>query len=1033
MITMDWKRIFRANYAQMIFVCAAFALMVLIGCISVGNVLRKEKLSTVTVALDESEKTIRAYLREPKIAFESIYTSVGDMLDRNESQEAVLAYLTQITNTMAEKEEGVMGFLAVYGYIRGEFIDGIGLNPGDDFIPQQRPWYQLAVRNDEAEYTAPYLDAKTGTMVMSLAQEIYGASGDYYGVLSMDINISWLMEYAETLQFAEGGYGMIVNEFIYVIAHPQDQYRNIPLQDLGDGYAEIAGMLRVNSDISAVSIRDIDNTRVITFFKQLYNGWYIGVVMPNGSYYADLYFTAFLLAALGIALMATLNLILLRLSAAKIRSEEESKSKTSFLAQMSHEIRTPMNAIIGMAELALREDIPITAYEHILTIKQSGANLLSIINDILDFSKIESGKLEIITRDYQFASLINDVINIIRMRVMDTPLRFVANIDSSIPAILIGDEVKIRQVLLNLLSNAVKYTDEGFVSLTIACEITDKNTAALTIEVADSGRGIKEEDMDKLFGNFVQIDMMDNKGIEGSGLGLAITQHMVKAMGGSITVHSTFGKGSTFTVSLIQKFGQYNKLASVENPEQKSILVYERRGIYADSIVQTAKNLGVLCTIAATESAFYKEMEKGTYTFVFISSYLLQKAKRVIAKLKSGAKIVLLTEFGEAIAESHLSILTMPVHTVSIANILNDVSDSYQINIGPTVQFTAPSAKILIVDDVNTNLKVAEGLMKPYQMQIDLCKSGREAVAAIQQNHYDLVMMDHMMPEMDGVEATKRIRALDVDYAKNVPVIALTANAVSGAREMFLQNGLDDFLSKPIDTYKLYSILEKWIPKEKQVKSVIENKEDAAHNTLEISGVDTVRGIALTGGTLDHYIKTLTIFHMDGKQKIDEIHSSLASDNLSLYVICVHALKSALASIGAVKLSEAANALEAAGNKGDWEYIDVCNDTFLLELEVLLRNISEVLPSRNGDIPPTPTSLERNEAIRRMVQYLQAFKPALEALDISGINSAVDCLQEFKADREYGAAIENILLDTLIGEYEDAISLIDTLLRDMLH
>jgi signal transduction histidine kinase len=285
----------------------------------------------------------------------------------------------------------------------------------------------------------------------------------------------------------------------------------------------------------------------------------------------------------------------------KEKAETLARTKGDFLAKMSHEIRTPMNAIIGMAELALREDIPDSGREHVLTIKQAGTNLLSIINDVLDFSKIESGKLEIIPAEYLFSSLVNDVISIIRTKVIDLDILFVANIDSNIPNALFGDEIRVRQVFLNILSNAVKYTEKGFVSLTVKGTVINENTVGLAIEVTDSGRGIKQENIEKLFGDFVQIDMSSNRGIEGTGLGLAITRSIVKAMGGEISVASEYGKGSIFSVMLPQKIRSLQKLAFVQAPQDKSVLLYEQREIYSSSILRSLKNLGVSCAQVSSD------------------------------------------------------------------------------------------------------------------------------------------------------------------------------------------------------------------------------------------------------------------------------------------------------------------------------------------------------------------------------------------------------------------------------------------------
>jgi PAS domain S-box-containing protein len=516
--------------------------------------------------------------------------------------------------------------------------------------------------------------------------------------------------------------------------------------------------------------------------------------------------------------------------AAEEAAKAASRAKSGFLAKMSHEIRTPMNAIIGMAELAMRAKDLNNAREHIITIKQAGSNLISIINDILDFSKIETGKLEITPAEYLFSSMINDVINIIRMRAVDTQIRLLVNIDSKIPDALTGDEIRIRQILLNILGNAVKYTEKGFVTLTVYGEPINENNINLIMEIMDTGKGIKQEDLNNLFIEYKQLDQESNRGIEGTGLGLTITRSIVVAMGGKIDVYSEYGKGSCFTVTLPQAVRSPKPLAQVENPDNKKALIYEKREIFADSIVLTIDNLGVKSTVVSTDSEFFELMKKQKFDFIFISFELYTKNKEEILKYESEVKIVILTEFGETIQDKKLNVISMPAHSISIANILNGKSDtfSYDDNNELIVSFTAPQANILVVDDIITNLNVAKGLLSPYETQITLCKSGMMALNAIKTNRYDVIFMDHRMPEMDGIETTQHIRAYGGEdpYYKDVPIIALTADAVSGVKEMFLENGLNDFLSKPIDTIKLNSVLEKWIPREKQHGSVISSRKE---------------------------------------------------------------------------------------------------------------------------------------------------------------------------------------------------------------
>jgi len=695
-----------------------------------------------------------------------------------------------------------------------------------------------------------------------------------------------------------------------------------------------------------------------------------------------------------------------------------SKAKSDFLAKMSHEIRTPMNAIIGMAELAMRKNMSDAVREHIITIKQAGNNLLAIINDILDISKIESGKLEIVSSNYEFSSLINDVVSIIRMRIIDSSISFVVNIDCKIPNLLFGDETRVRQVLLNILSNAVKYTKRGHVSFSVNGKIIE-NTVILTIDVSDSGNGIKPEDLKKLFGEFVQIDLASNKGIEGTGLGLAITKNLIKMMNGDINVKSEYGKGSSFIITLPQKIQSPEPIAMVENSKEKKVLVYEQNKIYANSIAGTVDNLGVECKQVESDEELRENLKSKNYTFLFVSYSLHENAKNIMQDLDSKTKMVVLAEFGIAVVDINLSVLPMPAHSISIANILNGVSDSftYSSNENETIRIIAPSAKILIVDDIETNLKVAKGLMQPYQMKIDSRLSGAEAIEAIKENSYDLVFMDHMMPEMDGVEATRRIR----EMGGKLPIIALTANAVSGTKEMFLSSGFNDFLSKPIDIVHLNSVLEKWLPEEKQEKAMESVKENDYKTDFEIDGVDVKKGIFMSGGTLKGYIEILSTFHKDGVNKIDEIKECLETDNYLLYTTYIHALKSASASIGALDLSEIAKDLEIAGNNKDLAYIEQYNPEFLKAFEVLLNNINKaLLASKNNEQSTVDFEILKHE--------LNKLKVAISAYDFGAIDDAVNTLRAF-TQSIFGESIENILQKTLIGEYDEAVAMIDAIIQ----
>ncbi len=720
----------------------------------------------------------------------------------------------------------------------------------------------------------------------------------------------------------------------------------------------------------------------------------------------------------------------------KIEAERNAHTKSIFLANTSHEIRTPMNAILGMVELILRKDISPDVYEDAITIKQSGENLLSIINDILDFSKIESGKFEITPATYQFASLIHDVVNIIRVKLSDKPILFIVNVDNHLPKELYGDISRVRQVLLNLLSNAVKFTTEGYISLFVSGEtVPGESTIKLYFEVTDTGFGIRREELSKLFGDFVQLTARPS--VEGTGLGLAISRSLCRLMGGDITVVSEFGAGSTFTASVIQEIRNTADFAVVENPQSKSVLVYDDRQVYAESISRSIFDLGAKCYIALNKDSLTEMLKRRSYEFIFINSALYKNARSTVRLLAGNAVIGVLTEQNEIAMFPESVTITTPAYAISLANVLNgnNEEDGFMQSTGPRIRFSAPDARILLVDDVPTNLKVARGLVAPYRVKVDTALSGEEGIRLVNKNHYDLVFMDHMMPVMDGVDAMHRIREQGGAYSR-LPIVVLTANAVVGMKEKFLKEGFNDYLSKPIDTLRLDEVLFRWIPRAKHQspqKGEGQNARDIMRNGILIDGIDTVEGVRMANGSMESYLDILSVYVKDGRNRLD-ILTHLAADMdtgnhdkkfCADVGMQAHALKSASASIGAKKLAEEALNLEMAGKADALEFIKLNLSAFCAELSDLIDRVDAVVPHSNAvesAVQPQGEALLTGD---EREQFLR-LKEALDDENIGAVDSLFDDLKR-KAGSALKGKLEVISDHILVAEFKEAAEIVEEL------
>lgn len=516
-------------------------------------------------------------------------------------------------------------------------------------------------------------------------------------------------------------------------------------------------------------------------------------------------------------------------------AQKAEHSKSDFLANMSHEIRTPMNAIVGMCELVLRDDdLSDNVRSNCCCIRAAVESLLAIINDILDFSKIDSGRFELVPDEFNIASTINAAISMAETRRGSKNIEFIVNVDPNIPRGIIGDEARIRQVIVNLMTNAVKYTEKGSITLTVS-QTRQEYGINLFVSVADTGIGITEEHLDKLYTSFYRVDTKKNRSIEGTGLGLAISKKLIDQMGGFISVKSEYGVGSDFRFVIPLKVRDREPFIAVNEPQNvcaAAFLDTEGHGRRtARNIEKMEDMLHVEIMTCDTAEKLKAAAERRSITHLFVSREKYMENQKLIGEFAETSNVYVVQERAGAVTlPSNIHCIYKPFYSISAASVFNNENIVQSRNM--QIKFTAPDAKILIVDDNALNLKVAAGLMKPYRMQLFTAESGAKAIEMLRTEKFDLVFMDHMMPDMDGVEATKIIRSQSGEYFRELPIIALTANAVNGAREMFIGSGMNDFLAKPIEVAALDKTLRNYLPK-RYIKTA-EQQKDAPEPKNEV-------------------------------------------------------------------------------------------------------------------------------------------------------------------------------------------------------
>ena len=669
---------------------------------------------------------------------------------------------------------------------------------------------------------------------------------------------------------------------------------------------------KVTSETGTMTMNNSKGEECVISYTPLksMNTWFLLAYIPEGELKAANTVVDWLLlgmVTLGLLSLLIFNYLILMLYNKKLAEAAEAanlanEAKSHFLSTMSHDIRTPMNAILGLNEMVLRDshEEEIVAYSE--SIRTAGKTLMGIINDILDFSKIEAGKMDIIDVDYSFVSMLNDLVNMVQGKARDKGLSFDIEVDRDIPAILHGDEIRIKQVITNILSNAVKYTKEGSITFKAGFEKMEENpdSVKLIISVKDTGIGIKPEDMDRLFVAFERIDENKNRNIEGTGLGMSIAQSFLRMMGSSIEVESQYGKGSTFSFELVQGVRDWSPIGNYEETFKRAV----------------------------SERKRYRE------------------------------------------------------------------------------SFTAPDARLLVVDDTEVNLLVFKNLLKRTKLQIDTATSGNEGIALYKRNKYDAIFLDHMMPEKDGIETITEMKGIQDSPNTLTPIICLTANAISGMREMYINAGFDDYITKPIDPKRLEVLLFEYLPKEKIAPASDDSSDGDCFIpdfVWKIRSIDVNAGI-LHCGSQKSYMDTLKTYFDSGQKNAEEIEKYWNGKDIKNTTVKIHALKSTSRVIGAMELGDFAARLEKAGEEGDVKTLETDIEKLLIMYRNLLTEM-EMLGSIDGGVEGSDKPLILEQDIKKTYETISKL---CEAFDFNGVAETVKSLEKYRFPEREAAKFETI-------------------------
>ncbi|MCL2277164.1 MAG: response regulator [Treponema sp.] len=836
----------RPLYIQVLFTFLAFTAMVILSYFFMRDIIHANLVRNTESVFSFAQYQLEADLIEPKMMLSGYSQTIRSMLLRGDSFDNVKGYISDISIYFHSGDFHLMRSVLLLGvfYTFGEepvLLVSDEIPKGENYIPSDMMWYQMAeASSGQVIETPPYISQFSGNKVITFARRIYDNDDNRIAIIALEVDIYQIGQNIINIASENGGYGFLISQDFVILDHANREFVGRSLSDKSVPISALYNDMKAGNAIKEYSMSNWRGEKIIAFVQKASNGWYLGFLAQEKPFYYNLTYMANILVFLGIFFAAILIVILVRIDFERSKSSMESKHKSAFLANMSHEIRTPMNAIIGMTAIG-KSSSGIDQKDRCFSkIEDASNHLLGVINDILDMSKIEANKFDLSPAEFNFEKMIQRIVNVINFRIEERRQNFTVHIDRQIPKTLIGDDHRIAQVITNLLGNAIKFTPEGgAIRLDARCLEEKDNIFRLQITVSDNGIGMTEEQLSRIFTSFEQAESSTTRKYGGTGLGLPISKSIAEMMGGSINVESVINKGSSFkfVFNLRRGVQLYQGLLPPDiNLKNVRVMAVDDDKEILDYFLEISREINIQCDVAVSGEDAIKLVEKNGHYHIYFIDWKMpgmdgiqltaelkarhEPVKSVVIMITSAEWKTVEKEAREAGVDKFLS---KPLFPSNIADIINEalgVNYGHDEETRKDITGMFLGRRLLLADDVDVNREIVKALLEPTGIDIVCVENGKEALNKFtsETRKFDVIFMDVQMPEMDGYEATRRIRALNVPQAKTTRIIAMTANVFREDIEKCIEAGMDNHIGKPVILDEIIDKLRLYLPDKKSAK-----------------------------------------------------------------------------------------------------------------------------------------------------------------------------------------------------------------------